>query len=396
MKCRVAVTGVGVLSALGCSVEEVSKALRDGRSGFVEIDDLDEDEFIVRRAAFITTEASRLVESVEAEESAERYGICCAREALVDAALTKNDLDPYGTGVVIASSNAGVETNICFAEKKAAGSLLAGSMVARTPAQTVASVRMDLGLKGPQAAVSTACAAGSNAVGMAAQMIESGEANIMIAGGVDPFSMLSFSGFTSLKSLDVGPVRSLDESRNGTGLGEGACIFVLESLEQALERGAQVYGEILGYGLSDDAYHATAPDLTGSGAALAIRRCLKNSGLVPDDIDYVNVHGTGTKYNDIMELRALDAVLGNVNIPVSSTKPLHGHTLSCAGSLELLVCLIAIVNGFIPGTFGIEQPIGGFNHFSFPATSQAMRVDVALSTSFGFGGNNACIAVGRV
>ena len=188
----------------------------------------------------------------------------------------------------------------------------------------------------------------------------------------------------------------MDESRNGTGLGEGACIFVLESLEQALERGAQVYGEILGYGLSDDAYHATAPDLTGSGAALAIRRCLKNSGLVPDDIDYVNVHGTGTKYNDIMELRALDAVLGNVNIPVSSTKPLHGHTLSCAGSLELLVCLIAIVNGFIPGTFGIEQPIGGFNHFSFPATSQAMRVDVALSTSFGFGGNNACIAVGRV
>lgn len=211
--------------------------------------------------------------------------------------------------------------------------------------------------------------------------------------------MLSYSGFTLLKSLTHDAVRPFDESRDGTGLGEAACIFVLESAESAIARGAKIYGEVCGYGLSDDAYHATAPDPSGAGAVLAITQCLEDAGLRPDDVDYINAHGTGTRYNDAMELNALARVFGDVlgRIPISSTKPLHGHTLSCAGSLEMLVGLAVLEGDFIPGNVGTAEPMHEFAELDLPTASrEAHGVDVVISTSFGFGGNNTCIALRRV
>jgi 3-oxoacyl-[acyl-carrier-protein] synthase II len=211
--------------------------------------------------------------------------------------------------------------------------------------------------------------------------------------------MLSYSGFTLLKSLAHDALRPFDENRAGTGLGEAACIFVLESEESAMARGATIYGEVCGYGISDDAYHATAPDPSGTGAVLAIEQCLADAGLRPEDVHYINAHGTGTRYNDVMELTALSRVFGThlPGIPISSTKPLHGHTLSCAGSLEMLVCLAALEGRFVPGNVGTTEPMHEFAELDIPTASVAVNaMSVAISNSFGFGGNNTCIALRRV
>ncbi|WP_181059559.1 beta-ketoacyl-[acyl-carrier-protein] synthase family protein [Pseudoclavibacter sp. AY1H1] len=396
---RILITGVGLLSPIGNSFTEFSDSLRNGDSGFAPITAFDTTEFPYDRGAIIS-EAPDAFEAFVANrpgwETAQHYGAFCASRALADAGLSSEDLDPFRTAVVVASSNAGVETNQAYAEQSLAGTLETGATIVRTPGTVAASIRSEFGLRGPQASVSTACAAGSNSVGLACDLIAAGHADLALAGGAEPFSMLSYSGFTLLKSLTHDALRPFDELRDGTGLGEAACMFVLESEASALARGASVYGEVAGYGLSDDAHHATAPDPSGRGAELAIRQCLEQAGVLPADVDYVNAHGTGTRYNDVMELTALRSVFGDGlrAIPVSSTKPLHGHTLSCAGSIELLACLAAMDGDFVPGNFGLREAMSGFEDLELPTrTLEDHRVDVAISTSFGFGGNNTCIAV---
>ncbi|WP_295832267.1 beta-ketoacyl-[acyl-carrier-protein] synthase family protein [uncultured Microbacterium sp.] len=402
MSTRVYVTGVGLLSPIGNTMSDFTESLRAGSSGFRAIPYFDTAAFPFDRGAVITefpAELTTLVAEHPEWETAEHYGVHCAAVALADAGFAVEALDPFRTAVVVASSNAGVETNHTYAQQKLRDEVIPGATVVRTPATVTATIRRAFGLRGPQAAVSTACAAGSNAVGRAYDFIMTGQADVAIAGGAEPFSMLSFSGFTLLKSLTHDAVRPFDERRDGTGLGEAACVFVLESAESAIARGATIYGEVCGYGLSDDAFHATAPDPSGTGAVLAITQCLADARIRPEDVDYINAHGTGTRYNDAMELAALTRVFGDslARIPVSSTKPLHGHTLSCAGSLEMLVCLAALEDGFVPGNIGTTEPMHGFAELDIPHTSRDVDgMSVAISTSFGFGGNNTCVALRRV
>jgi 3-oxoacyl-[acyl-carrier-protein] synthase II len=227
-------------------------------------------------------------------------------------------------------------------------------------------------------------------------LIKAGRADVVLAGGVEPLSELSFSGFAILKSLTTTVLRPFDEARSGTMLGEAGVILVLESAERARRRGAHIWGEVCGYGLSNDANHATAPDPTGGGAALAVRRCLRDTGWSPDTIDYVNAHGTGTQYNDPMELSGLRTALGPSaeRTPISSTKSLHGHTLSCAGSLEAVVVLAAMSQSCIPGNIGLTNPIADFASWRLPTGPEAGVLTRVLSTSFGFAGNNCCLALG--
>ncbi|WP_295842095.1 beta-ketoacyl-[acyl-carrier-protein] synthase family protein [uncultured Microbacterium sp.] len=402
MSTRVYVTGVGLLTPIGNTWEEFSESLRAGSNGFRTIPYFDTAEFPFDQGAIIPefpADYLTLVADHPEWETAEHYGVHCASVALADAGMSVDALDPFRTAVVVASSNAGVETNHAHAEKKLSDQVTRGSTAVRTPATVTATIRRTLGVRGPQAAISTACAAGSNSVGMAYDFIRAGHTDVAIAGGAEPFSMLSYSGFTLLKSLTHNTLRPFDHSRDGTGLGEAACMFVLESAESAIARGATVYGEVCGYGLSDDAYHATAPDPTGAGAVRAITQCLDDARLRPEDVDYINAHGTGTRYNDAMELAALSRVFGPhlTRIPISSTKPLHGHTLSCAGSLEMLVCLAALEGGFVPGNVGTKEPMHDFPGLDLPTASRkAAGMTVAISNSFGFGGNNTCIALRRV
>lgn len=400
MNTRVFITGVGVLSSIGNSPAEFHDSLTTGTPGYRRIDQFDTGEYPFDRAALIADhpQAYRQLRAQQPDaETANLYGMHCATEALADAGLAGAELNPFRTAVVVASSNAGVETNQVYMAAQVAGEPDGGETCLRTPGTATAAIRNHLGLRGPQMAVSTACAAGGNSVGIALDMIRNGTADVALAGGVEPFCLLSFSGFTLLKSLTHTELKSFDEYRDGTGLGEAACLFVLESEESMLRRGATPYAEVCGYGISDDAYHATAPDPEGGGAALAIAQCLDDSGLTPDEVDYVNAHGTGTKYNDIMELTALTRVFGDrlPDIPVSSTKSLHGHTLSCAGSLELLVCLLAIKHRFVPGNINLATQLSEFPGVQVPSTPTAHDVDVAISNSFGFAGNNTCIAVRR-
>jgi 3-oxoacyl-[acyl-carrier-protein] synthase II len=393
------VTGIGLLTSIGHTLQSFTAALRGGMSGFRSIPYFDTTGYPCNRGAVITDFPEDFLSFASARpswETAEIYGAFCAMKAIEDAGLGVDQLDPFSTGVVVASSNAGVETNQRYAEDKLSGRLVFGSTVARTPGNVTSAIRTELKLRGPQAAVSTACAAGSNSVGLACDLLQAGRADVMIAGGAEPFSKLSYSGFTLLKSLTRGALRPFDETRDGTGLGEAACIFVIESEDRARARGADIYGEICGYGLSDDAYHATAPDPTGEGAALAIEQCLLDAHLEASDVDYINAHGTGTRYNDMMELTALTGVFGDAitGIPISSTKPLHGHTLSCAGSIELLVCMAALREGFIPGNVNTTKVISEFSNLDIPQVAvERPGMQVAVSNSFGFGGNNTCIAV---
>jgi 3-oxoacyl-[acyl-carrier-protein] synthase II len=401
MTTKVYITGIGLLSPIGNSLSEFSDSLRQGRDGFRPIVSFDTTAYPYDRGAIIGQFPQGYAEVVAENagwETAEHYGVHSATTALADAGLAVDDLDPFRTAVVVASSNAGVETNHHYAESKLRGDLVAGATLVHTPGTVTAAIRHSLGLRGPQASVSTACAAGSNSVGLAYDIIRAGQADVAIAGGVEPFSMLSYSGFTLLKSLTHGALRPFDENRDGTGLGEAACIFVLESASSAEARGATIYGEVAGYGISDDAYHATAPDPSGRGAVLAIEQCLDDAGLAITDVDYINAHGTGTRYNDVMELTALTGVFGAhlKNVPLSSTKPLHGHTLSCAGSIELLVCLAALEGGFVPGNVNTAQTMQEFAGLYIPKdTVEVPNMRVAISNSFGFGGNNTCIAVRR-
>lgn len=394
---RVFVTGYAVLSAIGNTIEEFTDSLRQGTSGFRQVKYFDTSAFEFDRSAVLDSypeELEALILEHPEWETAEHYGVHTVREALRDAGLGRDSLDPFRTGVSVASSNAGVETNQAYSEGKLRGEQL--DKVVRTPATVTATIRRDLGLRGPQVAISTACAAGSNSIGAAADLIQSGRADVVIAGAAEPFSLLSFSGFTILKSLTDGVLRPFDTDRNGTGLGEGACILILESESSMIARGAKPRGEILGYGISNDAHHATAPDPEGVGAALAISQCLESARLAPEDVDYINAHGTATRYNDMMELTALTRVFGERlnDIPISSTKPLHGHTLSCAGSLELLVSILALRNNFVPGNANLENQLVEFPDANLPKEAiDVQGFEIALSNSFGFAGNNASIAI---
>ncbi len=335
------------------------------------------------------------------------YGMVAADEAIKDAGLDLQKIDPYTTGVVVGSGIGGIQSfedeHTKYIEKGArrVSPYFVPLMISDIAAGQI-SIRY--GLKGPNYATVSACATATHAIGDAARLIKYGDADVMVTGGSEaPITPMAVAGFASMKALSTrndDPAhasRPFDLEREGFVMGEGAGTIVLESLEHAKKRGAQIYGEIRGIGFTGDAHHVTAPAPGGEGAVRAMRRCVEDGGLNLEDIGYINAHGTSTPFNDKNETAAIKTLFGDdaYKLNISSTKSMVGHLLGAAGAVELIAATLAIKYGIIPPTINYEVPDPECDLNYTPNTAIERPVHAAISNTFGFGGHNACISVSK-
>jgi 3-oxoacyl-[acyl-carrier-protein] synthase II len=402
---RVAVTGVGVVSPIGVGKEPFLEALLAGRSGIALVSRFDTTDYPVKIAGEVRGfEAADFIDRKMARrlDRYAQYGVTAAILALQDSGYPVSE-DPYAVGALIGSGVGGLDT---FFEQT--GVLLEKGPTRLSPffipmmipnmASAMSSVT--LGLKGPVNATCTACAAGTNALGDAFSIIRRGDATAMLAGGaeaaVNQVGMGAFAAARALSTRNDEPEkasRPFDAGRDGFVMGEGSGVLVLEELEHALRRGAHVYAEMVGYGMTGDAYHLTEPDESGEPAALAMSKAVRDAGLEPGDVDYINAHGTSTPLGDAMETRAIKLALGEHagRVMISSTKSILGHCLGAAGGLEAAATVLAMETGKVPPTINLDDPDPCCDLDYVPNVARDASVEVAMSNSFGFGGHNAAI-----
>ncbi len=416
---RVVVTGMGMLTPLGCGVETTWKRLVEGESGAKRVDRFEVDDIACKIACMIprgdgsdgTYNPDDWMEPKEQRKVDEfiAFAMCAARQALDDAGWKPQSYeDQANTGVLIGSGIGGIEgiadTAILMKEKgprRVSPFFIPGRIINLAAGY----VSIEFGLKGPNAAVVTACSTGAHAIGDAARLVALGDAEVMVAGGSEsPVNRLSLAGFAALRALSTGfnddPTRAsrpYDKERDGFVMGEGAGIVVLESLEHAKARGAKIYGELIGYGLSGDAYHITAPAPDGDGAYRCMTMAMKRAGISPDELDYINAHGTSTPLGDEIELGAVQRLVGNAagRISMSSTKSCIGHLLGAAGAVEAIFSILAIRDGVAPPTINLDNPSVESPIDLVPLQARKRQIDAALSNSFGFGGTNASLIFRR-
>lgn len=401
---RVVITGLGVISPIGTGKNNFLKGLKEGKNGVKEIPYFDMTDYKLNRGAIVEgfTENSYTMSDGRVEsEPANVYGLYAAKEAYIDSKINLQAYDKERIGVAVATSLGSIDGKMKIHKKYLDSmsykdiDLEAVFESCSTPAGVISK---EYGCLGPNLSVSTACAAGTNSVGCGFDMIKDGTCDVVIAGGTDPFSELSYSGFLSLQTITKNCLSPFDANRSGIDIGEGAAIMILEELESALSRGANIYAEILGYGISNDAYHATSPDPNAGGAIRCIELGLKKAGISPEDVDYINAHGTGTKFNDAMEMKAITHVFGEAAsaVAISSTKSMHGHMLGCAGSIETIVCALAIKEEFIPATINTKEIMPEYKDYNVVIGKAVdKKIDIAVSNSFAFAGNTASIVIGR-
>lgn len=398
---RVVVTGLGVVTAIGVGRAAFARALRAGERGMGPVTLFDVSDQKSSIAAEVKDFDPASVVPTALREIASRsdaLGIVAADEALRDAQLSAAMV--RRAAIVVGGTTGGMlETESFLAALHADPS--AEAPIARllshplsTPADHVARA---LGIDGPRRTICTACSSSANALAVAAEMLRRGECDVALAGGTDALCRLTYSGFNALGAIDPRPCRPFDVSRAGLNLGEGAAFVVLERMDDAARRGAHVVAELLGVGIVSEAHHITNPQATGEGAARAMALALRDAGLEPTDVDYVNAHGTGTSLNDPMESRAIRAVLGAhaERAYVSSTKSMVGHTLGAAGAIEVVASLLAMQGGFVPPTAGLENPDPACSLRHVPRESVPGSIGVFLSNSFGFGGTDTVVCLGR-
>lgn len=399
---HVAVTGYGILSALGNDRFSFWRAASEGAVGIRKVESLDTSELMTRYGGEVRGfDPTRFMSARERKrtERCSQLAVAAALEAVACAGIDLSRVDPYRAGVVLGTSLGGLRSGDEFhrewltkgLDRAKPSRLLAYPL--HTPAD-VLSIRF--GLKGPKVVISTACAAGANAIGYGCDLIRAGHADLMIVGGVDPLAMLSFAGFNSLKALAPEPCAPYSRSE-GISLAEGAGILVLERADLAEARGAKVYAAVAGYGLSSDAYHATAPDPAGSGAIRAVQTALQEAGLSPGEVDYVNGHGTGTRANDSAETKAVEQLFWSQGhkVPISSTKSMIGHTLGAAGAVEAITAVLALNEQTLPPTANFDEANCPYQMDFVPNHGRKAHLETVVSNSFAFGGNNACIALRR-
>ncbi|BBO75882.1 3-oxoacyl-[acyl-carrier-protein] synthase 2 [Desulfosarcina widdelii] len=327
--------------------------------------------------------------------------MAAALQALAEAGLLPmEERSTARTGVVIGGGAGGMlECEPVFARYLETGAdrMPVSSFAAFSCASSADHIATHLKLFGPRTTFMTACSSGATAIGFARDLIRSHAADIMVCGGTEPLCRITYSAFNALQAVDPEPCKPFDRNRQGLTLGEGAGIVILESLDHARKRGAPIYGEILGCGITCDAHHMTAPDIEGAGAAAAMAAALADAGISADRVDYINAHGTATPANDRMEAHAIERVFGNRarHIPVSSTKSMIGHTLGAAGAIEAVACLLAIERDFIPPTIHHNATDDDCPLDVVPSHSRPARSDTVLSNSFAFGGNNTALVLGR-
>jgi 3-oxoacyl-[acyl-carrier-protein] synthase II len=416
---RVVVTGMGMVTPLACGVEQTWKRLIAGESGAKKVDHFEVSDISAKVACVIprgdgsngTFNPDQWMEPKEQRKVDDFivYGMCAARQALEDAGWhPQTEEDQVATGVMIGSGIGGIEgiadTAIQLKERgprRVSPFFIPGRIINLASGY----VSIEHGLKGPNHAVVTACSTGAHAIGDASRLIALGDADVMVAGGTEsPVNRISLAGFAALRALSTAfndePTRAsrpYDKDRDGFVMGEGAGALILEELEHAKARGAKIYAEIIGYGMSGDAYHITAPAPDGNGAFRCMKMAIKRAGIMPKDIGYINAHGTSTPLGDEIELGAVQRLVGNSagDISMSSTKSCIGHLLGAAGAVEAIFSILAIRDGVLPPTINLDNPSVETAIDLVPHKARQRDIDIALSNSFGFGGTNASLIFRR-
>jgi len=402
---RVVVTGMGAVSPLGNDVNTMWKSLLEGQSGIAPVTKVDKDEFPAKVAAELKDfEPGDYFDKKEARrmDPFTQYALAAALMAIKDADLDINEEIAHRTGVWIGSGIGGMTTYDEQFRKyidKGARRVSPFFVPMLIPDMAAGQVSIATGAKGINSCSVTACASGANSIGDAFKVIERGDADYMIAGGAEaPITPMSFAGFSSMKALSTvedpnKASRPFDKERSGFVMGEGSGILVLETLESAQARGATIYAEIVGYGSTGDAYHITSPAPTGEGAARAMTQALEDAELDPNQVDYVNAHGTGTALNDKYETEAVKSVFGDhaYDLAMSSTKSMTGHLLGAAGAIEAVISIKSILDQTVPPTTNYENPDPDCDLDIVPNEPKKLDVGAVLSNSLGFGGHNATL-----
>ena len=407
---RVVITGMGVMSPLGQSVEEYWSGLVEGRSGIGPMTLADPTDFPCKISGEVTGfDAVQYIDKREARRMARfaQLAVSAAGVAIEDSGINLSDEDPERVGVVMGTGVGGfpeTEDNARVLVDRGGMRISPYFIPMILPNMAAANVSRIFSLKGYTSTIITACAAGNQGIGEGAEAIRRGAADVVLGGGCEAgICQLGLGGFNVIKALsrnnDIPSAasRPFDAQRDGFVPAEGAGMLVLESLEHAVNRGAEILAELIGYAASSDALHAVAPDENGAGAARAVRWALENASIGPDEVDYINAHGTSTPLNDLSETRAIKLAFGEraYKTPISSTKSMIGHALGGAGALEAVACIKTILSGRIHPTINYANPDPECDLDYVPNDSREGRVDTVLSNSFGFGGQNACLVFRR-
>lgn len=404
---RVVVTGLGSITPIGNNLQDYWQGLTEGRNGVGDITLFDASQYTCRIGAEVKGfDPHDYMERKEAKkiDRFSQFAIAASKQALTNSELTVNDLNADRIGVLIGTGVGGIQVmetqkeNLLKKGPRRVSPFTIPSMIANMAAGLTA---IHTGAKGPNSCTVTACAAGSHAIGDAFRIIQRGFADAMICGGAEAaITPLSFAGFCSAKALSTRndepttASRPFDKDRDGFVMGEGSGILILEELEHALARNARIYGEIVGYGMTCDAYHMTSPVPEGLGATRAIELALKDANLAPESVSYINAHGTSTSANDSTETKAIKKALGKsaYDVAISSTKSMTGHLLGGSGGIEAVATMMAISNNRVPPTINLKNPDPDCDLDYIPNSSRELEVAVALSNSFGFGGHNVTLA----
>lgn len=407
---RVVVTGLGVISPVGNTVDDFWTALCSGQSGVDRITEFDVSDFSTQIAATVKDfKPENYMDKKEARrmDRFTQFAVAATYMAIKDAQLDLDKIDKERFGIILGSGIGGIQTleeQFEVLMQKGPGRIspfLVPMMIANIAAGQLAIM---VGAKGVNFTVVTACASGTNAIGEAFNAIRYGHADVVITGGTEaPITRIALAGFCSMKALSTrnddpkAACRPFDKDRDGFVMGEGAGILILESLEHAQKRGARILAEVVGYGSTDDAYHITAPAPEGEGAARAMKLALESAGIAPEEVSYINAHGTSTSYNDKLETMAIKRVFGQhaYKLAVSSTKSMTGHLLGAAGGVEAVALVKSIVHQFVPPTINYTTPDPDCDLDYVPNEGRPWEIEYAMSNSFGFGGHNACILMKR-
>ena len=408
MKKRVVITGLGCVTPVGTGKDDFWVNIKSGVSGIDKITRFDYTNYQTQIAGEVkdfTPEDYISKKELKKMDRFTQFAMVASKLAVADSELDLNNIDGNRMGTVIGTGIGGVETieaqhkNLLGKGNRRVSPFFIPMMIGNMAAGQVA---IEFGAKGPSTNICTACASGTNSVGDAFKIIQRGDADIMIAGGTEAaVAEFAVAGFCNMKAMSTNndnpqkASRPFDKDRDGFVMGEGCGILILEELESAIKRNAKIYAEIVGYGMTSDAYHITTPAENGEGAARAMQMAINDAGIEPEKIDYINAHGTSTYYNDLYETMAIKSVFGEnaKNVSISSTKSMTGHLLGASGAIEAIVCALAIKDSFVPPTINLENPGEGMDLDYTPNKGKERTINYALSNSLGFGGHNATIVL---
>ena len=410
---RVVVTGLGVVSPIGNNLETFWKSILEGKSGVRRLSCFDPAHFTSKIAAEVKDfDPSPYLSPKEIKRTDRfvQFAVVAAKQAMADARVDMSKEDPTRIGVIVGSGIGGLHTvesehkqYLSLGPEKGPSRISPFIIPMLIVNMATGQISIMMGLKGPNSAVATACATGNHSIGDALRLIQRGDADMMVSGGSEAaITHMGFGGFCALKALSTAyndcperACRPFDKNRDGFIMGEGAGVVILEELEHALKRNARIYCELIGYGCSGDAYHMTAPDPEGDGGVRCMAASIKDGGVKPEDVDYINAHGTSTLYNDRIETLAIKKVFGDHarKLAISSTKSVTGHLLGAAGGVEMIATALAIKNAMIPPTINYETPDPECDLDYVPNKPRAHKIRVAASNALGFGGHNATLVL---